>query len=104
MKRDGSNLRIAAISAGERRVLPDKQVLEDYLADDWQVLLTTTRKNSSRKPDRPMQLANRGRSGSVQFTAHDIHITWSADSGLAFEPQEAMLKTTDVSNYATAVR
>ncbi len=104
MKRNESSVRIAAISAGERRVLPDKQVLEDYLADDWQVLLTTTRKNSNRKPDRPMQLANRSPSGSVQFAAHDIHIRWSAGVGLVFEPPEAKLKATDVSNFATAAR
>jgi beta-lactamase superfamily II metal-dependent hydrolase len=104
LKRGGSRLHIAAISAGTRRVLPDKQVLADYLANEWQVLLTTTRTKQSQKFDRPMQLANRGAASPALFAVHDIHISWSAEAGLDFAPREALLKTTDIAAYETASR
>ncbi|HUT95279.1 MAG TPA: MBL fold metallo-hydrolase [Thermoguttaceae bacterium] len=47
-KRKESTARIAAISAGTRRALPDKEVIRAYLNEEWLVLLTTTRTTSRR--------------------------------------------------------
>jgi beta-lactamase superfamily II metal-dependent hydrolase len=102
VKRSGNERRIAAVSAGERKVLPDKQVLQDFLAEDWCVVVTTTRKKRSVTSNRPMQLAGRGSSTSTRFDTQDIHIRWDARGGLTFEPLQARLNAKDLGNYETA--
>ena len=67
--------RVAAISAGTRRGLPDERAIIDYLNENWLVLLTTTRRQRS-VCARPMDIVNRRKPISPQFrlAQHQDHL------------------------------
>lgn len=96
--------RIAAISAGTRNALPDREVLRDYISEGWTVVATTTRKLADRV-DSPLFLAGRRRSDSGGDTKqHLIRIHWSPSSGLEYGPPESTLGENDLPMYGTASR
>ena len=90
----------AAISAGMRRALPDREVLRDFLANGWNVLTTTTR-GGARATSNPMTLADRGKSVEDNSARHTIRISWTPESGLASEPVAARITIGALDQYAT---
>ena len=101
MKRAGSSTNTAAVSAGTRSCLPDREVLRDYLQEGWDVMATTMR---GRKPRRslPMTLAHRGRPDEDEVDRFSLHISWSPSAGLRAEPAEAKIGLDDLVHYESA--
>jgi beta-lactamase superfamily II metal-dependent hydrolase len=100
-KRASSTPVVAAISAGVREALPDRNVLAAYLAAGWDVVSTTT--HGPPATQLPMQLADR--SSSVQGPrTHLIQITWQPGYGLTVIPLEASIRTENLPSYETAKR
>ena len=58
MKARGRKKRVAVISAGTRKAIPDQNVIKDYLDSGWTVMVTTARKSYTY--DRPVQLHLKG--------------------------------------------
>jgi ribonuclease BN (tRNA processing enzyme) len=90
---------IAAISAGFSRVLPDREVLSDYLNKKWIVLLTT--KRVARRRTYVIELSNRG--SGYESESHEIRINWSDGSGVSWSPEEARISLVDLPNYQSAL-
>lgn len=101
-KRAGRDGCCAAISAGTRARLPDREVIRDYLAEGWKVLLTTRRIGSDITFDRPMTMANRGASRSFKSTSHDVLVSWCSDKAIAYGPPGAVVSSEDLDLYDTA--
>ncbi len=101
MKRPGWGT--AAVSAGTRSCLPDREVLRDYLEHGWSVMATTTRGKKSR-PSLPMTLADRGRPEVDDVEHFSVHISWSPSGGLQAEPAAARITLDDLMHYETAAR
>jgi hypothetical protein len=91
----------AAISAGTRRALPDREVLRDFLAKGWNVMATTT-KVGAPPLSLPMTLADRADPDEGEPARHTIRISWAPEAGLAFEPVTAKITMNDLARYATA--
>ena len=100
MKRIGEGGDVAAVSAGTRRALPDREVLRDYLRNGWSVMATTT------KVDRPvatlpMMLADRGTPDDGDGARHLIRLSWTPLIGLSAEPVAAHIRMDDLAHYET---
>ena len=102
MKRPGTGGETAAVSAGIRRVLPDREVLRDYLANGWNVMATTTKGGTS-ETSLPMMLADRGAADEGDRVRHTIRLSWSPASGLSAEPAAAKVIMGDLTQYETAL-
>jgi len=102
MKRPGTGGETAAVSAGIRRVLPDREVLRDYLANGWNVMATTTKGGTS-ETSLPMMLADRGAADEGDIVRHTIRLSWSPASGLSAEPAAAKVIMGDLTQYETAL-
>ncbi len=100
MKRPGSGT--AAVSAGTRSCLPDREVLRDYLEQGWSVMATTTRSKQPSRPSLPMTLADRGRPDVHDVGRFSVHISWSPSGGLRAEPAAARISPGDLAHYETA--
>ena len=92
--------RVAAISAGTRDALPDREVLKEYMSEGWTVMATTTRPRPARA-DSPLSLSNRNRRKDAAMKQHLVRISWSASGGLTFQPPEATLLEIDLPMYKT---
>jgi beta-lactamase superfamily II metal-dependent hydrolase len=101
-KRAGSDTLCAAISAGTRAKLPDREVIRDYISEGWNVLLTTRRIGAGIGCDRPMTLANRGTKQLFQSVSQDVFVSWHSKSGIEFGPLEAVVSSEELSLYGTA--
>lgn len=94
--------RVAAISAGTRPGLPDREVLRAYLDGGWITLSTTTRTPRSSR-GHLMDIADRSRNREFQAERHDISVRWSPKDGLTWEPKEARIGFEDLESYDTNV-
>jgi beta-lactamase superfamily II metal-dependent hydrolase len=102
MKRPGSGT--AAVSAGTRSCLPDREVLRDYLEQGWSVMATTTRSKRPSPSSLPLTLAGRGRPEVDAVGRFSVHISWTPAGGLLAEPAEARITPGDLEHYETAHR
>ena len=95
---------IAAISAGSKgdfNVLPDREVLSDYLNNKWKVILTTKR---IRADNQSLLNVFGGKPGQSTSQDYDLCITWSAGKGLRYTPLAATLDHSELGAYQTAKR
>jgi len=94
-----SEMSIAAISAGhDSRVLPDREVIAEFLKAGWVVLLTNKRGSSRPIPDSPLTL-----SGVVEGTqCFDLKISWSDAEGLRWAPSQSRITVDELQFYNTA--
>jgi hypothetical protein len=92
---------VAAISTGiEFDVLPDREVLRDYLANGWTVLLTTKRVGRLRS-NLALEIAGKGvRDWEEQ--SQTVCVKWSETAGITWGPVEAQVLTEELENYQTA--
>ncbi len=94
----GVSDRVAAISAGTRRALPDREVIREYLDQKWVVMVTTSRIASARG-NHLMNIADKSsRSDSRQ---QDIRIRWTPSGGLSWEPSSACVGRDSLHLYET---
>jgi hypothetical protein len=92
--------RVAAISAGRRMaVLPDREVLKDFLNNNWTVLVTT--KRLAHRTQHALELFDRNPDDHNDFQARKLKITWARDGRLGWSPEEAKISATEVDNYQT---
>lgn len=91
---------VAAISAGPFDVLPDREVLKDFIRHDWTVLLTTKRMPTRRQY--ALELSGKPVGGAMNVQAQNITLTWTEDEGLLWSPAEARVSAEELSNYQTA--
>lgn len=98
MKRQGEDAGTAAVSAGTRRVLPDREVLRDYLLNGWKVMATTTRVGASVN-SLPMMLSDRGKPDEGEVVRHTIRLSWTPESGLLSEPDSANISIDELTQY-----
>ena len=90
---------VAAISAGRMRVLPDREVLKDFLNNNWTVLVTT--KRVAHRTRQALELFGRNPDEHTDFQARNLRITWSEDRHMEWSPEEAKISATEVDNYQT---
>ncbi len=95
---DGAS-KVAAVSAGERAALPDRQVLAEYLDAGWTVMVTTTRK--TRRIDRAVYL-HVNQANQASFKQSTVELKWNRDGDFSFEPSDAVVAKDDLAAYATA--
>lgn len=93
-----SDRAIAAISAGTRRALPDREVMREYADAGWTVLVTTKRFGLRRK-DSPLTLSGVAKRDQYSVDTHNIHICWDKNSGLAWEPVAAFVSPQELEFY-----
>lgn len=98
-KVDGSTVNIAAVSAGERFALPDRDVLRDFQAAGWTTMVTTVRKKQ--RLDRPVNLHVEGK-GETTFHPHTLELKWTSDGKFSFGPEDAIVKRGHLSAYTSA--
>jgi hypothetical protein len=91
---------VAAISAGRMDVLPDREVLKDFLTNNWTVLVTT--KRLSHRKRYALELFGENPNEYTDFQARNLIISWSDDGPLAWSPKEAQASLTEIDNYQTA--
>lgn len=92
--------KIAIISAGTRKKLPNREVIKNYLEAGWKVLITTTRHRSkSKMKDRPANLVNQKTIVSEIYHSHDVKLIWHSKNGLSFSPKKAEIKLRHLSYY-----
>jgi beta-lactamase superfamily II metal-dependent hydrolase len=97
----GKGGKVAVVSAGMRRLLPERGVLADYLNNKWTLLITTTR-GVRRRRARFSSLISKNPS-SFSTGTHDIQLFWSAADGLQWKPLAAQVKEDDLGSYHAAV-
>jgi beta-lactamase superfamily II metal-dependent hydrolase len=90
---------VAAISTGAFDVLPDREVLREFLEHDWSVLLTT--KRYSKRRHYPLELSGKTSATTLTQTTN-IKLVWTEKEGLFWEPLESKISATDLENYQTA--
>lgn len=90
---------VAAISAGAFDVLPDREVLNDFLQHGWTVLLTT--KRTPRRHHFALELSGRPTEPATVQT-HDLRLKWSPEQGISWEPIESRVAVDELPNYQTA--
>jgi beta-lactamase superfamily II metal-dependent hydrolase len=88
--------KIAIVSAGTRSKLPERTVLNDYLSNDWKVLITTKRKRNRRK--RVLTLAGKD-PPTFSVSSHNILIQWTSTAGLTWEPVGSQITSSDLRHY-----
>lgn len=98
--RGTGSIRVAAVSAGDRDGLPDREVLREYLSHGWTVLATTT-KTQDRHFDTPLLFTDRGPRRVSPGTRHLVKIRWESVGGLTSGPQDAVLNERDLAMYTT---
>ena len=103
MKRPGTGPETAAVCAGTRRALPDREVLREYLQNGWNVMATTTRATTS-GPSLPMTLAHRGTPDDAEVIRHTIRLSWTPAAGLVAGPAAAKITVGDLSQYASGFK
>ncbi|MGO9917316.1 MAG: ComEC/Rec2 family competence protein [Isosphaeraceae bacterium] len=104
-KQEVDDDRIAAISAGTRSKLPDREVLRDYLINGWRVLVTARRVPKPAPRERPMALSDRSRfvvATRHETTQYDVSIRWQPTHGITYHPHEASIEAADLTLYDTA--
>lgn len=102
-KRPGTVSCCAAISAGTLAKLPDREVIRDYLARGWKVLLTTRRLDAKARYDRPMTMAACGTKRSFRSNSHNIVVSWdSKTKRIDAGPPETVVSLEDLDLYDTA--
>ncbi|MBL8853312.1 MAG: hypothetical protein JNK57_04995 [Planctomycetaceae bacterium] len=95
---DGSS-NVAAVSAGERVALPDRQVLASFLKSNWIVMTTTVRRK--RQFDRVVGLHLK-RDSEVSFEERTISLRWNENGELSFGPPDATVASSELDAYASA--
>ena len=98
MKRTDRNRRVAAVSAGTRQALPDREVIRAYLDEQWIVLLTTTR-TAIRRTNRLMDVADRSGARDYDISEQDVRISWNSKDGLTWEPASAQVDIDSLTSY-----
>lgn len=99
-KREGREDRVAAISAGTRKGLPDREVMRAYLDEEWVVLLTTTRTGTLRS-NYLLEMADRSGVSGYTTGPQDIKISWDSKAGLKWEPLSARVDAGSLDLYET---
>ncbi len=93
-------LAIAVICSGmEFAVLPDREVMRDFLNGGWTVLLTCRRVSHSRRY--AVQAVGRCVE-DVSPRAQTIKVEWSPDNGVKWSPETARVTLDDLRHYQTA--
>ena len=96
---------VAAISTGtDYDVLPDREVMADFINCGWKVLITT--KRVEREPrDRALDLATRGGRTPATYSpvTNTIVVKWTEQDGFSWTPPEAEVKREELSNYSSAI-
>ncbi len=92
---------LAVISAGSFDVLPDREVMRDFLQAGWTVLLTE--KRITRAPQLAVELSGRGR-GGLGVRSQNIWITWREEQGTRWEPPEARVDREELSHYESVLK
>jgi beta-lactamase superfamily II metal-dependent hydrolase len=87
---------LAVISAGSFDVLPDREVMGDFLQGGWTVLLT--KKRSARVTQFAVELSSRSKQ-TFGVQCQDIQILWRESIGTKWEPAGARVHTGELSNY-----
>jgi beta-lactamase superfamily II metal-dependent hydrolase len=90
---------VAAISTGHFDVLPDREVLQDFLDNDWTVILTTKRLKPL--PSYALELSGRSARDNIAVQPRNLKIEWSENEGLAWYPPESRVDTAEMTNYQT---
>jgi hypothetical protein len=101
MGRPGQSGGIAAVSAGTRGALPDREVLRDYLVHNWLVFATTTR-GGRLASSLPLTLADQTTLPNDGAKRHSIRLSWTPARGLLAEPAAARITLNDLVHYETA--
>jgi len=96
---DDAEAKVAAVSAGERDALPDREVLADFLDAGWTVVLTSYR--TSRAVNRPGELHLRS-AAKATFEENTIELGWNFEGGFSFGPPSAVLDREHLTAYQTA--
>ena len=97
---NGKGGKVAVVSAGTRRLLPERGVLADYLRNQWTVLITTSRRVRKSKNHFSLLLSRKAPSSFVAGT-HDIQLSWTANEGLRWNPPQAQVTEADLVSYHT---
>ena len=90
---------VAAISAGRMGVLPDREVLKDFINNNWTVLVTTKRLAQGTKY--ALEFFGQNPNDYTYFQASNLKITWSEDRQLEWSPEEAQISLPEIENYQT---
>ena len=89
---------VAAISVGSQfKVLPDREVIHDYLSSGWVVLSTTKRVPRSHSG----RLFDVFASG-FELESNDLHVAWNEATGLNWTPNSARIAESELGFYETA--
>jgi beta-lactamase superfamily II metal-dependent hydrolase len=91
---------VAAISTGSFEVLPDREVLTEFIGHDWTVLLTT--KRVSKRRQYGLELSGNPVDDKITVETQNITLKWSEDEGLLWSPASARVFAHELSNYQTA--
>jgi len=94
--RKEADVALATISAGAFDVLPDREVMRDFLQRGWTVLLTTKRVALGKQF--AVELSGRSQR-SIGVQSQNIRITWQEVHGTRWEPAEARVDVSELSNY-----
>ena len=103
IRRDDRNLSVAAISAGTRKVLPDRIVIQEYIDHGWTVMVTTTRRGA-RPRNRLIDVADRSPRSDVGVAQHNIEISVIPEGVVSQGPDSAVVRPSHVANYEAAPR
>jgi beta-lactamase superfamily II metal-dependent hydrolase len=98
----GPTTRVAVVSAGDRRALPDRRVLKDFIEHGWHVLCTHPRKSRKIGTNVVLDLLNRQRPAPKELQDFDIVLRWTPTAGLSCAPPGAGVKAADLVNYEAA--
>jgi beta-lactamase superfamily II metal-dependent hydrolase len=93
---------VAVISTGaDFDVLPDRKVMEQFLAEGWVLLLTTKRSTPKSQYNAVIETAaSQPTEYSVQ--SQTISVKWGETSGLQWKPPVARVRYEDLSAYQTS--
>jgi len=90
---------VAAISAGRFDVLPDREVIRDFLSNNWTVLVTT--KRLAHRTQYALELFGDNPNDYSDLQARNLRITWSDDRFLEWSPEEARISLPETDYYQT---
>jgi beta-lactamase superfamily II metal-dependent hydrolase len=90
---------VAAVSAGTRAGIPDREVLSGYLRVGWTVMLTTTRKCTTVNRPGELHIKSMAR---PSFQEGSIKLAWDDAGEFSFGPPEAIVSTRDLAAYEIA--
>ncbi len=99
-RRRGQDVRVAAISAGTRAALPDREVIRMYREEGWVVLVTTTRTRKATS-NRLMDIVDRSGPPDCAITQQNVMISWNPKDGLVWEPDSAQVDAESLTLYET---